>query len=117
MFPALEEDKALTSRLFVSEFTHITALKTFHCFDPTGFLEGGVYPFTAEPLCKLPGLTEVHSGFGKIPNSWCYGPQIKGHYQPLSAILTIHEAMDQFGRSHRRALYLIDSYKISNREL
>lgn len=80
MSPALEEDKALTSWPFVSEFTHITALKTFHCFGPTGFLEGGVHAFTAEPLCKFSGLTEVHSGFGKIPNSWCYGPQIKGQY-------------------------------------
>lgn len=42
MFPALEEDKALTSWPFVSEVTHITALETFHCFGPTGFLEGGV---------------------------------------------------------------------------
>lgn len=89
MFLALEDNKALTSWPFVSEFTHITALKTFHCFDSTGFLEGRIYAFTAEPLCKFSGLTKVYSGFGKIPNSWCYSLQIKG--SAVSTILTIHE--------------------------
>lgn len=46
------------------------------CFGHTGFLEGVVYALVAEPLSKFSGLTKVHSGFGKIPNSWCYGPQI-----------------------------------------
>ena len=113
MFSALEEDKALTSWPFVSEFTHITALKTFYCFGPTGFLEGGAYPPRAEPVYPFSGLSEVHSGFGEIPNSWCSGSQIK---RPYCVSHPQHPAaVDQFGRSHWRALYLIDSYTISNR--
>jgi hypothetical protein len=67
----------------------------------------------AEPVLIL-DLTQVHSSFGKVPNSWCFGPQIKGHY--YISLLTNHAVMNQFGRSHWRALYSVDSYKISNGE-
>lgn len=114
MFLALEEDKALTSWPFVSEFARITTLKTFHCVGPTDFLKGGVYALAAEPLCKFSGLTEVHFGFGKIPNSWCYGPQIK--VRPVSASLIVHAAMAN-SKGATGGLCTEESYEIRNREL
>lgn len=51
----------------------------------------------------------MRSGFGTIPNSWSYGPQIKGHY---CLLLTMQAAMDRLGRSHWRASYLIDFVRL-----
>lgn len=62
------------------------------------------------------GLTETHSGFGIIPNSWCSGPQIKGHC--CVGLLTTGRAQPQTNLEGATGGLCPQQivYKISNKE-
>lgn len=59
------------------------------------------------------GYPKYTLALAKSPTAGALGPRLSA--LTVSAILSIPAAVDQFGRSHWRALYLIDSYTISNR--